>query len=407
MDGENLKSATETYTVESSLGCGGAGEVYLVHDDIGTCFAAKVLRSGLSKQKLKRFHNELMFGVREDHPHLIKVLDFGRSDSDTPFYIMPLATGTLRSMMKAGIEEQHRLALFANVLDGIEAAHLKGVFHRDLKPENLLYFSDARQLRVADFGIAHFEEDQLHTPVDTLPAERLANFEYAAPEQRRQGVRVDFQADIFSLGLILAELFTGVVPHGIGAAKVSDISPSFGYLDDLIEKMRQQDPARRPSSIREIKNELISRQNTFIEAQKIDQLRKTVVKDSEATDPLVNDPPTIVDVKFTGSALNIKLSCIVSPKWVQVFQNAPLGGLLGYGPAHHGFSHDVASIQVPERLAQQVLDQFKFYLQQVNEMYARQVKQEEKSRIENERFRLAAEIQRQESLAAIQRNLGW
>lgn len=175
-NGETLRSATDTYTVHKSLGGGGAGEVYLVHDDSGARFAAKVLRSGLGKLKLKRFQNELMFGVRENHPNLIKVLDFGRSDSDTPFYIMPLATGTLRSMMRAGIAEQLRLALFSNVLDGVEAAHLKGVFHRDLKPENLLYFSDERQLKVADFGIAHFEEDQLHTHVETLPAERLANF---------------------------------------------------------------------------------------------------------------------------------------------------------------------------------------------------------------------------------------
>lgn len=171
--------------------------------------------------------------------------------------------------------------------------------------------------------------------------------------------------------------------------------------------MRQQDPTRRPSSIREVKNELIARQNAFIEAQKIDRLRKTVVKDSEVTDPLVNDPPAIVDVKFTCLGLSIKLSCVVSPKWVQVFQNAPLGGLMGYGPGHHAFSHDVASIQVPERLAQRVLDQFKFYLEQVNEIYARQIKQEEKSRVERARLQLAAEIQRQEGLAAVQRSLKW
>ena len=171
-----MTSATEVYTVDRSLGSGGAGEVYLVKDESGEAFAAKALRPGLSKQKLKRFQNELMFGVKEDHPNLIKVLDFGRTEDGAPFYIMPLANSTLREMMKAGIPDEQKMELFAGILDGIEAAHLKGVFHRDLKPENILYFESGRRLSVADFGIAHFEEEHLHTSVEALASERLANF---------------------------------------------------------------------------------------------------------------------------------------------------------------------------------------------------------------------------------------
>jgi serine/threonine protein kinase len=138
--GTTLRTATEIYTVGNSLGGGGAGEVYAVTDEAGVLYAAKVLRGGMSKLKLKRFSNELMFGLREDHPHLVKVLDYGRSENDESFYIMPLAAGTLRSLMKAGIAEGQRLPLFSQLLDGVEAAHLKRVFHRDLKPENVLYF---------------------------------------------------------------------------------------------------------------------------------------------------------------------------------------------------------------------------------------------------------------------------
>jgi len=402
-----LTSATEVYTVDRSLGSGGAGEVYLVKDESGEAFAAKALRPGLSKQKLKRFQNELMFGVKEDHPNLIKVLDFGRTEDGAPFYIMPLANSTLREMMKAGIPDEQKMELFAGILDGIEAAHLKGVFHRDLKPENILYFESGRRLSVADFGIAHFEEEHLHTSVETLASERLANFEYAAPEQRRPGVEVDGRVDIFALGLILSELFTGEVPHGAGAKKVLERAPSFSYLDEVIEKMRQQDPARRPSSIREVKADLLARGNSFIEAQKIDQLRNTIVKDSEVTDPLVINPPTITDVRFTGNALQIKLSQPLANNWVSTFQSAPLGGLLGYGPEYHTFQRDTASIQVPENLAQQVLDQFKYYLQQVNELYARNVTREEKQRVIANKRRLADDLARQERVAKVQGGLKW
>lgn len=405
--GEKLYTATGTYTVVKSLGSGGAGEVYLVNDESGIGFAAKALRAGLSTQKLKRFQNELMFGIKEDHPNLIKVLDFGRSDDGAPFYIMPLADSTLRAMMKAGIVDERKMHLFAGVLDGVEAAHLKGVFHRDLKPENVLYFESGQRLSVADFGIAHFEEEHLHTAVETLASERLANFEYAAPEQRRPGAEVNGRADIFALGSMLSELFTGEVPHGVGAAKVSDKAPSFAYLDDVIEKMRQQDPAKRHASIREVKAELSARGNSFIEAQKVDRLRHVVVRDSDVTDPLVLSPPTLIDVNFTGSALEFKLSQSVTNDWISTFHNAPLGGLVGYEPGRHVFRGTTVTIQVTERLAQQIIDQFKFYLQQVNDLYSHAVKERERQRVNKEKRLLAAELERQEQLVAAQKKLKW
>ena len=405
--GEKLSTAFETYTVVKSLGSGGAGEVYLVKDESGASFAAKSLRTGLSKQKLKRFHNELMFGMKEDHPHLIKVLDFGLGEDGAPFYIMPLADSTLRAMMKAGIADERKMSLFVEILDGVEAAHLKGIFHRDLKPENILYFESLQRLCVADFGIAHFEEEHLHTAVETLASERLANFEYAAPEQRRPGVEVSGRADIFALGSMLSELFTGEVPHGVGALKVSDKAPSLAYLDDVIEKMRQQDPARRYASIREVKADLSVRANSFIEAQKVDHLRRVVVKDSDVTDPLVLDPPAIIDVKFTGSALDFKLSQSLSDGWISTFHNAPLGGLVGYEPGRHVFRGDIVTIQVNERLAQQIIDQFKFYLQQVNDLYSREVTEREKQRVIKEKRLLALELERQEQLIAAQKKLKW
>jgi serine/threonine protein kinase len=80
---------------------------------------------------------------------------------------------------------------FSQLLDGVEAAHLQQVVHRDLKPENVLHDTKSDQLTVADFGIAQFEEEELYTLIETTPNRRLANFQYAAPEQRNRGAAVD------------------------------------------------------------------------------------------------------------------------------------------------------------------------------------------------------------------------
>ncbi|MEO7028096.1 MAG: serine/threonine-protein kinase [Acidobacteriaceae bacterium] len=405
--GTVLKTATDTYTVDTRLGGGGAGEVFAVTDGTGNHLAAKVLRAELSTTKLKRFQNELMFGVRESHPHLIKVLDFGLSDENEPFYLMPLASGTLRAILKKGIENSRCLPIFSEILDGIEAAHLKGVIHRDLKPENILYYSTAPNFRVADFGVAHFEEEHLHTNVQTLPSDRLANFEYAAPEQRRPGVVVSLTADIYALGLILAELFTGEVPHGIGGVRISDRAPQYAYLDELVDKMRRQDPTERPQSIAAVKRDLMAQQNTFIETQKLDALRHIVVKDSEVTDPLINEPPELIGVKFTGSELIFQLSTPVNSKWIQTFQHMPMGGLLGYGPDFHTFQNNTGHVRATEQLAQRLIDQFKLYLRTANQIYARDVQAEETNRIQMERSRLSSQIKQEENLARIQDVLRW
>ena len=89
--------------------------------------------------------------------------------------------------MKEGLKKDHILPLFSQLLNGVEAAHLRKVIHRDLKPENILYDPRGNRVIVADFGIAQFQEEELYTAVETKAEDRLANFQYAAPEQRKRG----------------------------------------------------------------------------------------------------------------------------------------------------------------------------------------------------------------------------
>jgi len=237
-----FESAFSTYEVLEQLGEGGSGAVYAVEDGNGVVYALKTLRPALvSTDKRKRLQNEIVFCMRHDHPNVIKVLDHGVCEH-SPFYVMERFPLSLRQLMLIGLSGGDVLPLFSQMLDGIEAAHLLNVCHRDIKPENFLCNPQKNIVVAADFGIARFTESELHTLVETRPNDRLANFVYAAPEQRVRKGQADQRTDIFSLGVILNEMFTDRVPQGAGYTKVADVSPNFAFVDEIIDAMIKHHP---------------------------------------------------------------------------------------------------------------------------------------------------------------------
>jgi serine/threonine protein kinase len=166
---------------------------------------------------------------------------------------MPVYDGSLRNLINKGIPPDQALDLFRQAVDGIKAAHEKKVWHRDLKPENLLYDAEGKRLLVADFGIAHFHEEALRRMDALTPKDaRVANRDYAAPEQRRKGKTVDGKADIYALGIILNELFTRDMGFGTDHIKISYVAPKYRHLDKLVRAMMHSDPDKRPG-IREVR----------------------------------------------------------------------------------------------------------------------------------------------------------
>src|SRR5262249_34440454 len=147
--------------------------------------------------------------------------------------------------------------------------------HRDLKPENILHDTKSDQLVVADFGIARFGEEELYTLVETAHNSRLANLQYAAPEQRNRGAAVDQKTDIKVLVVMLNEMFMQDIPQGTNYKTIASVAPEYAYLDDMVASMLEQFPANRPESIDHIKQQLIGRKNDFIMRQQINQLRQT------------------------------------------------------------------------------------------------------------------------------------
>jgi len=338
----------------------------------------------------------------------VTVTDHGNYAQDmkySPFYVMPLYDGSMRKLLNSGLPNEKALKYFANILDGVEAAHLQGVIHRDLKPENILYDNKNDILLIADFGIAHFKEDELFTAVETRDSTRLANFLYAAPEQRSRVLAVDHRADIYALGLILNEMFTGQVPHGTKYKTITQTAPEYAYLDDLVTQMLSQSPEDRFSSIEEIKQQLIGRRNEFISRQHLSELKETVIPVTEIDDPLIADPPHLVNFNWDRGTLTLYLSCPVNNEWVWALNNmGSYGSLFGKGPKDFSVSGDKAVITASENEVQEIIDFFKSWLPKANQVYKNRVKQEKEQEEEAKRKELERKIKEQEARQRVLKN---
>ena len=397
--GEILKTAFDVFVVEGLKGAGGSGEVYEVRDSDNAAYAAKILDpEKASSVRLKRFKNEINFCAKTDHRNIIKILSSGITANGATFYVMPLYSGTLRELMARDITPERILIYFGQILDGAEAAHLQGVWHRDLKPENILFSESANKLVVADFGIAHFEEEELLTAVETQNNDRLANFLYAAPEQRARGQKVGSNADVYALGLMLNEMFTGTVPLGTDFSRISEKAPNYAYLDELVELMLRQDPSRRPS-VSDVKQELIARGNEFLSLQRLNSLRSEVIPDTEVDNPLIANPIRIVDIDYRDEQLVFKLSANPNPNWITAFKNPRQNFSFYHGaePATFGFGANSMGVRLPSGgSAAQLVQYASSYIDMANKQYRATATAAHQKRIADERARLRRQIEEEE-----------
>ena len=210
-----------SYTVERVLGWGSMGVVYLARQEApNRPVALKVLRVDVSSATMaQRFAREGAVLARLSHPGIASVYESGVAELGTgqqPFLAMEYIDGVsiTHHVEQQGLDRRGRVALVLPIARAITHAHAHGVLHRDLKPENILVRGDGTPV-VLDFGVAHTaavdESDRLTL---TATGQVLGTLAYMAPEQAR-GVSLDARADQFSLGVILFELLTGVLPMDV------------------------------------------------------------------------------------------------------------------------------------------------------------------------------------------------
>jgi serine/threonine protein kinase len=405
--GTELKTAFDIYTIQEQKGNGGSGVVYRAQDSDGSPFAIKILDPArTSTARLKRFKNEIDFCLRNIHKNIIRVLGTGVTGTGAMFYVMPLYSCTLREVISKGIKPDDALPLFSQILDGVETAHLQGVWHRDLKPENILYSMPNETLVVADFGIAHFEEEDLLTAVETRPDERLANFLYAAPEQKIRGRNVDSRADIYALGLMLHEMFTGDVPLGTGHRRIADVAQGFAFLDALIDLMRRQSPDERPASVADIKGLVQRYKYEAVSLQRLSQINGTVIDSREIEEPLAQVAPRLVNFEWDRGQLTLILDRPVTDEWKRaLYQMGSYGQVMGKPPGTFVFNGNRAVVSAQEHEVQMVIDNFKQWLPEASRtlkgLLEQAAREQEASRREILRRDREAEEQRLRVLRSI------
>jgi serine/threonine protein kinase/Tfp pilus assembly protein PilF len=211
------------YRIESLIGVGGMGEVYLARDErLGRKAALKLLPNSLTtdETQLSRFKNEARSASALNHPNILTVYEIG-AEGNRQFIATEFIEGiTLRASLECGRMSLHAaLEIAVQVASALAAAHDAGVVHRDIKPENIMLRPDG-YAKVLDFGIAKLTEQTPasddHTVettalLQTQPGLVLGTAHYMSPEQAR-GQKVNARSDIWSLGVMLYEMVGGTPP---------------------------------------------------------------------------------------------------------------------------------------------------------------------------------------------------
>nr|HEV7955287.1 protein kinase [Candidatus Acidoferrales bacterium] len=278
------------YVVGEKLGGGGMGVVFRAKDTrLGRSVALKFLPDSFVEdaQAIERFRREARAASTLNHPNICTIYDVGEFEGK-PFIAMELLEGQTLKHRIAGkpIETAELLDIGFQIADGLEAAHSHDIVHRDIKPANI-FITERGQVKILDFGLAKLAPagqptieavgisagaTQTHLLADeqlTSPGSSMGTIAYMSPEQAR-GEEVDARSDLFSLGVVLYEMATGVPPFG-GAtsalifnailnatpARVTERNASLpAAFESLLAKLLEKDVDLRCQTASELKTDL-------------------------------------------------------------------------------------------------------------------------------------------------------
>jgi serine/threonine-protein kinase PpkA len=254
----------ENYRLLRKIGEGGLATVYLAQPMAGgPPQVLKILRLDLAggDMDLQRFIQEYALLAQTDHPNVAHIFrqDFSSGNAYIAMEYFPL--GDLRSRMKQALDPGVAVYFLRQIAAGLEAIHQVGIVHRDLKPDNVMMRQDG-MIAIADFGVAKQVSMQI---TDTGAGDIVGTPYYLSPEQAL-GKPVDARCDIYSLGVLAYEMFTGMKPYDAPTArellalhvnaKVPQLPPQHQRFQPLLDKMMAKDPAKRYASATDLLDDL-------------------------------------------------------------------------------------------------------------------------------------------------------
>jgi eukaryotic-like serine/threonine-protein kinase len=270
------------YKVIKLLGEGGMGQVYLAeHSAIEKRMALKVLRAEYAHKGeiVTRFQQEAISASRIKHPNVLDVFDFGQLENGCFYLAMEFLEGNdlADELQRSRVLTPPRvLPIAMQICRALSAAHAKGVVHRDMKPENIFLqrTGDGEEIvKIVDFGIAQLKPSNAEVAAQsthrrlTRTGMIFGTPEYMAPEQA-SGKHADLRCDVYAVGIILFELFTGTVPFtgetflGVLAKHLNDAPPSMravypdlqitGELEAVVLRTLAKDPTHRYQTMNEL-----------------------------------------------------------------------------------------------------------------------------------------------------------
>lgn len=267
------------YRLIRILGEGGMGQVWLAEQTapVKRQVALKLMKGGwYDDEVIQRFQSECQTLAVMDHPAIAKIFDAGSSQEGRPWFVMEYVAGVPITTYcdQHEMNTRQRLELFILVCDGVQHAHQKSIIHRDLKPSNIL-ISEVNGVplpRIIDFGIAKAalqkggDEDQTAL---TRMGELIGTPDYMSPEQSDPTVAdIDTRTDVYSLGVVLYELLTGLLPFASETGQKQ-------RLDEILRQLREVDPPTPSTRLRKDSHALDTqaRMRRTMPRQLVSQLR--------------------------------------------------------------------------------------------------------------------------------------
>lgn len=281
------KKVADRYQCRQKIGSGGMGVVYLAQDTLlNRQVVLKMLLPTLKVEKATtRFFREARILSRLNHPHIVTIYDFGTWEESMFIVLEYLEGQSLQQVIqeRAPLTTPWILNALYQILDALEAAHQAGIIHRDLKPPNIFCLPQPDQpdyIKILDFGTAVSLEHDVYERI-TTHGEVIGTPHYMSPEQIMGKEDISPGVDIYSLGIILYEMLTGVLPFS-GERTMSIL---LGHLyktpEPFADQMAENDPQRK--SLQEVVNICLNK-NPQDRYASIPELRKALAEPPSSPD---------------------------------------------------------------------------------------------------------------------------